>query len=322
MSFFAHIAPNFVSSSAALGYNMLPMVSMTGILDQVYSDLSSSVASGTNNGWVIWDDLRAWNTATILADQFGIAQPVVVPTIGGLWNSPYLASLNSWQIGSASLTWTGYIPWGRDFKWSISNVSGSPTDVSFDSGSTWYRAYFSGSGSANYSTATLDRPFSASAGVTTWPLGVYQRNFKYLVIRQNNSSQKKFCILMAAAQDRTGGPTLYMRAYEDWDATNHSGVEGVAHRGEVSPELMRGHSPRLQRPPAVRCGVQRHQSPGAERSAPTAWLLPSGGARPYHHGHAPKDRYRRPRPGPGRRAGPRPRPDAAHARQRTPGDVA
>ena len=140
---------------------------------------------------------------------------MVVPTIGGLWNSPYLASLNSWQIGSASLTWTGYIPWGRDFKWSISNVSGSPTDVSFDSGSTWYRAYFSGSGSANYSTATLDRPFSASAGVTTWPLGVYQRNFKYLVIRQNNSSQKKFCILMAAAQDRTGGPTLYMRAYED-----------------------------------------------------------------------------------------------------------
>ena len=223
MSFYAHIAPNLISSSAALGYNMLPFATVTGVLDTIYADLSSSVASGTNNGWVVWDDLRSWNTGTLLTDQTGLALPIVPITVAGLWNSTNPGSANGWFVPSASLTWVAYVPWGRDFTYSISMTSSSPTDVSFDSGTTWYKAYFTAK-VANYSTATLDRPFSASAAGNTYVHGVYQRNFKYLVLKQNSSTQKKFCVLLAAAQDRPGGASLYMRVYEDWDATNHSGT--------------------------------------------------------------------------------------------------
>ena len=72
------------------------------------------------------------------------------------------------------------------------------------------------------------RNASASAGVTTWPLGVYQRNFKYLVIRQNNSSQKKFCILMAAAQDRTGEAILAYRQAVDRDPRNVEAMRSLS----------------------------------------------------------------------------------------------
>lgn len=228
----------FHCGGSGTNFTSLPTVCTTGILDSIISDLSGAVASGTNNGWTLYDDLRATTGTT---DAWIGTNPLVM-IANGILNQVTDANNNWYTATSGSANAICNNNNGYNWAYAISGVSGSGTQISWDR-VNWYKAYYSAW--ATYVTATLDRPFAQATQGTRY---LYQRGLQWAVLKcTSQNSQRNFYLLIGCTPERGGGPTLYMQVWENWDTTLHQGYGNSSDMeatiiwwaGVVNPALMK-----------------------------------------------------------------------------------
>jgi hypothetical protein len=191
------------------GYTALPSLQVSGVLDSIVSDLGSGI-----NGWSLYDDVRA----------NGASFPILVPiyTAMGVLDNYYTVG-NSWNFINGQNKAVSYSGYGRNWGYSISALSGvgQPTPITTDGGVNWYDMFWSGAG-GSFITASLDRNY---AGATAGFRDVFTKLTRYVVFKQS-SANKVFYLLVGQRNECTGTPNIYMQAFEDWNASVHTGTNG------------------------------------------------------------------------------------------------
>ena len=197
------------------GFTPLPMVPVTGFLDSLVSDLTSSAGGGVN-GWSMYDDMRgAAGTANPMYPRIYSGQ------MAASWNAGYNAY--SWKFTTGSQQVSGNITYGFELKYGISGDINNLTPISTDL-TNWYNIYYLNT-VGNFSTGILDQNFKGATG--NYNLAVYTKVTKQVVL-QCSSSQKTFYVLMGQATERAGGPVLYTQVYETWSTGSHTGTTDPA----------------------------------------------------------------------------------------------
>lgn len=198
------------------GYTPLPVVPVTGFLDSLVNDLTSSAGGGVN-GWTLYDDMRGAGTgSTVYPSLF---------TQWGYTNAPgtsYGAVSMSWTAITGSQSAVGRYDYGFHWAYCINYDQTNPTPISWDK-TNWYNAYYRGGG-ANMSTATLDRNFAQTSRNSQF---VFTKVDKQVVFRCSGS-YKTFYVWMGQRLDVAGTPIIYTRVYEAWDSGTHTGTTGSA----------------------------------------------------------------------------------------------